>query len=100
MLEKGDRGRDDRRNYFSPGIERFRYDSRDASLAKLTDMERMVFSLVVRNVAEERIAEIQGVSTHTVRHHQEQLMEKLGVHSVAELCAIAARAGLLFSPAD
>lgn len=87
-------------SYFSSGIERMRHRLADPDLAKLSDTERTVFSLVVRNVAKERIAEILGISTHTVRHHRERLMGKLGAHSIGELCVIAARAGLLESPPE
>ena len=63
--------------------------------ALLTDVEHVVFSLVVKDHSKEHIADMLGVSPHTVRHHREHMMTKLGAHSVAELCTIASRTGML-----
>ncbi len=82
-------------SYFSPGVAEVWKQSPDDGLALLTDVEHVVFSLVVKNHSKEQIAELLGISTHTVRHHREHMMAKLGAHSVAELCTIAARCGML-----
>ncbi len=81
--------------YFSPGIAEAWKQAPHEGLALLTDVEHVVFSLVVKNLTKEHIADMLGVSTHTVRHHREHMMAKLGAHSVAELCTIASRTGML-----
>ena len=82
-------------SYFSPGVAEAWKQAPHEGLASLTDVEHVVFSLVVKNLSKEQIADMLGVSTHTVRHHREHMMAKLDAHSVAELCAIASRTGLL-----
>ena len=81
--------------YFSPAIAEASKQTPDAGLASLTDPEHVVFSLVVKNLSKEQMADMLGISPHTVRHHREHMMAKLGAHSVAELCTIAARVGML-----
>lgn len=81
--------------YYSPGISEAWKQAPHEGLALLTDVEHVVFSLVVKNLSKEHIADMLGVSTHTVRHHREHMMTKLGAHSVAELCTIASRTGML-----
>jgi len=81
--------------YVSPQIAAAIDHSQDTGLAQLSDMERVVFSLIVRDAPRDYIASLLNISPHTVRHHRERLMTKLNAHSVAELCAIAARTGLL-----
>ena len=82
-------------SYFSPGIAEVWKQAPDEGLGLLTDVEHVVFSLVVKNQSKEQIADMLGVSPHTVRHHREHMMTKLGAHSVAELCTIASRSGML-----
>ena len=81
--------------YFSPGIAEAWQQAPDEGLSSLTDVEHVVFSLVVKNLSKEHIADMLGVSTHTVRHHREHMMAKLDAHSVAELCTIASCTGML-----
>ena len=78
-----------------PSLELNELHAPDAGLASLTDPEHVVFSLVVKNLSKEQMADMLGISPHTVRHHREHMMAKLGAHSVAELCTIAARVGML-----
>ena len=82
-------------SYFSPYIAEIARHAPHDGLAKLTDIEHVVFSFVVKDLSKEQMAEMLGVSTHTVRHHREHMMNKLGAHSVAELCGIASRVGML-----
>ena len=81
--------------YFSPAIAVASQQAPHEGLASLTDSEHVVFSLVVKNLTKEQMADMLGISTHTVRHHREHMMNKLGAHSVAELCMIASRVGML-----
>ena len=61
----------------------------------LTDREREVFHLVVDGCTSARIASRLGISPKTVDNHRMRLMEKLGLHSIAELLRYASRHGLL-----
>ena len=82
-------------SYFSAAIAEASKQTPHEGLALLTDAEHLVFSLVVENLSKEQMAKMLGISTHTVRHHRERMMNKLGAHSVAELCTIALRLGML-----
>jgi DNA-binding NarL/FixJ family response regulator len=63
--------------------------------ARLTDREREVFQLVVEGKTNAQIAETLFISPKTVDNHRTRLMEKLDVHSTAELMRFAAKHGLL-----
>jgi two-component system response regulator NreC len=84
--------------YFSP------LASRAAARAKLTpppkeeepyqrlsDRERDVFHLVVEGRTNAQIAVLLAISPKTVDNHRTRLMDKLGLHSVAELVRYAAK---------
>ncbi len=62
---------------------------------RLTDREREVFQLVVEGKTNSEIGEILFISAKTVDNHRTRLMEKLGLHSSAELVRFAARHKLL-----
>lgn len=61
----------------------------------LTDREREVFQLIVEGKTNAQIAELLFISPKTVDNHRTHLMEKLGVHSTAELVRYAAKHKLL-----
>jgi RNA polymerase sigma factor (sigma-70 family) len=56
-----------------------------ARLAQLTQREREVLDLVVAGRMNREIAETLDISIKTVEAHRAKIMEKLEVHSVAEL---------------
>jgi DNA-binding NarL/FixJ family response regulator len=62
--------------------------------ASLTPREREVLQLIAEGLSTKRIASRLGVSVKTVETHRRQMMEKLGVQSVAELTKYAIREGL------
>ena len=62
---------------------------------RLTDREREVFQLVVEGRSNAEIAPILGISPKTVDNHRTHLMEKLRIHSTAELVRYAARHHLM-----
>ena len=62
---------------------------------RLTDREREVFQLVVEGKTNAQIADVLCISPKTVDNHRTRLMEKLSVHSTAELIRYAARHNLL-----
>ena len=62
---------------------------------RLTDREREVFQLVVEGRTNAEIGELLFISAKTVDNHRTRLMEKLGLHSAAEVIRYAARHKLL-----
>ena len=66
-------------------------------MASLTTRESQVFDLIVRGKRNKQIAFELGTSERTVKAHRHSVMEKLGVHSLAEAVSIAERLGLLGS---
>ncbi len=60
----------------------------------LTSREREVLQLIAEGLATKQIASQLKVSVKTVETHRRQIMEKLDMHSVAELTKYAIREGL------
>ena len=75
--------------------QRGKLDGHRALLASLTPRERQVFDLIVRGKINKQIAYDLGTTERTVKAHRHQVMEKMRVHSLAELVSIAERLGLL-----
>ncbi|MCK9417872.1 MAG: response regulator transcription factor [Nitrospirae bacterium] len=92
----------DQRTYLSPKISdmivkdytcRFPH-SELSSLMILTAREREVLQLMAEGKPTRDIASILLVSAKTVETYRQQIMEKLDIHSVAELTKFAVREGL------
>ncbi|MHC4116525.1 MAG: response regulator [Planctomycetota bacterium] len=66
----------------------------DSPLAALTGREREVLQLVAEGKTTKEIAVELHVSTKTIEANRRQIMEKLDVHSIAELTKCAVREGL------
>lgn len=66
----------------------------DSPLAALTGREREVLQLVAEGKSTKEIALELHVSTKTIEANRRQIMEKLDVHSIAELTKCAVREGL------
>jgi RNA polymerase sigma factor (sigma-70 family) len=64
-------------------------------VATLTPRERQVFNLIVRGKINKQIAFELGTTERTVKAHRHQVMEKMRVHSLAELVSNAERLGIL-----
>lgn len=64
-------------------------------VATLTPRERQVFSLIVRGKINKQIAYELGTTERTVKAHRHQVMEKMQVHSLAELVSNAERLGMI-----
>jgi FixJ family two-component response regulator len=64
-------------------------------VASLTPRERQVFDLIVRGKINKQIAFELGTTERTVKAHRHQVMEKMEVHSFAELVSVAERLGML-----
>jgi RNA polymerase sigma factor (sigma-70 family) len=63
-------------------------------LSTLTPRERQVFELVVLGKLNKQVAFELGTSERTVKAHRLRVMEKLCVHSLAELVSAAERLGV------
>jgi len=75
--------------------ERHRLEQMRELVAALTPRERQVFGLVVRGRLNKQIAHELGATERTIKAHRHQVMEKMKVHSLAELVSIAERIGVL-----
>jgi FixJ family two-component response regulator len=80
-------------------LERDRLQALQTLVASLTSRESEVFNLIVRGKLNKQIAFALGTSERTIKAHRHSIMEKLGVHSLAEAVSIAERLGLLDPPA-
>ena len=74
---------------------RSKLDGLRSQIALLTPRERQVFELVVQGKMNKQIAVQLGATERTIKAHRHNVMEKMQVHSLAELVAIAERAGVL-----
>jgi FixJ family two-component response regulator len=64
-------------------------------LETLTPREHQVFELVVQGKINKQIAQRLGTTERTIKAHRHQVMEKMGIQSLAELVSIAERLGVL-----
>jgi two-component system response regulator NreC len=64
----------------------------------LTDREREVLTWLARGLSSKAVAGELGISVRTVESHRANLMQKLGVKSVALLIQVAIRQGILDQP--
>ncbi len=76
-------------------VQHGRLEAFRVHLATLTQRERQVFDLIVRGRINKQIAHELGTTERTVKAHRHQVMEKMQVHSLAELVSIAERLGML-----
>ena len=60
----------------------------------LTPCEREVLQLVAEGWGTKQVAAKLGISAKTVEAHRHQIMERLNIHSIAELTKFAVRQGL------
>jgi len=63
--------------------------------AKLTARERQILKLIAEGYTSRQISEILKISFKTVQTHRAHIMEKLGVHSTAELTRYAVTKGIV-----
>lgn len=65
------------------------------TLLSLTAREREVLRLLARGQHNKQIAQSLGLSSKTVDAHRQHIMDKLGLHSIADLTRFAIREGLV-----
>lgn len=83
--------------YFSPQVHHMvdapgRTDDR---FERLTERERHIYQMLAEGNSNKDIAAKLGLSPHTVETHRARIMEKLELHSAAELVLSAVRRGLV-----
>jgi DNA-binding NarL/FixJ family response regulator len=92
------------KSFFSPSIARIILDEfgrqipeRDATdrFDTLSEREREVFQLVAEGLSNKEVAEVLQISPATVETHRAHLMDKLSIHSTAELVLCAVRKGVI-----
>jgi DNA-binding NarL/FixJ family response regulator len=91
------------KKYLSPDIARGVVDeyveisssvSKNPAFVVLTDREREALQLLAEGKSTKEIADALGVSVKTIETHRRNIMEKLNLHSVAELTKYAIREGI------
>ena len=85
--------------YLSPGVSRVVVDAflskTDVPEERLTVRERQVVKLVGEGKTTKEAAAFLGISVKTAESHRTRLMQKLGIHSTAELVRYAVKHGLI-----
>jgi len=90
--------------FFSPAVARIfqdgfarlkEADSVEDRYELLTNRERQIFQLLAEGNSNKEIANRLNLSLHTVETHRWRVMEKLALHSVAELVLDAVRRGMV-----
>lgn len=92
------------KSFFSPAVAKVMLDDYVRHLAEkgiadrfdsLTEREREIFQLAAEGHSNKEIAELLSVSPATVETHRAHILQKLDVHSTAELVLYAVRRGII-----
>lgn len=91
------------KSFFSPAVARLMLDDyvrqRGATAVdrfeSLSEREREVFQLIAEGRTNKEIAALLFISPSTVETHRARIMEKLDVHSAAEIVLYAVRRGVI-----
>jgi len=92
------------KSFFSPSIARVMLDDYVRQLAdkgitdryeSLSEREREIFQLIAEAKTNKEIASLLNVSPSTVETHRAHIMEKLDLHSAAEIVLYAVRRGVI-----
>jgi DNA-binding NarL/FixJ family response regulator len=90
--------------FFSPSIQRILQEAHTRDLhghkvddryELLTERERQLYHMLAEGQSNKEIAARLNLSLHTVETHRTRIMEKMGVHSIAELVLSAVRRGIV-----
>jgi two-component system response regulator NreC len=91
-------------SFFSPAVanlvqegffQNLKYGNIDDRYDLLTERERQIYQLLAEGNSNKEVASRLGLSLHTVETHRAHIMEKLDVHSPAELILHAVRRGMV-----
>jgi two-component system response regulator NreC len=92
------------KSYLSPAVAKFLQDEHVRTLAErgmadrydlLSEREREIFQLVAEGHSNKEIADVLCLATSTIETHRAHIMEKLDVHSAAEIVLYAVRRGVI-----
>jgi two-component system response regulator NreC len=90
------------KSYFSPAVARLMLDdyarqrgTDDDRYESLSDREREIFQLIAEGKVNKEIAALLFISLSTVETHRARIMEKLDLHSAAEIVLYAVRRGVI-----
>lgn len=92
------------KSFFSPAVARVMLDDYVRQLAEkgitdryesLSGREREIFQLIAEGKTNKEIAALLSVSPSTVETHRAHIMEKLDLHSAAEIALYAVRRGVI-----
>jgi len=92
------------KSFFSPGVARLMLDDYVRTLAEkgatdrydtLSEREREIFQLIAEGKANKEMAALLSISPSTVETHRARIMEKLDLHSAAEIVLYAVRRGVI-----
>jgi two-component system, NarL family, response regulator NreC len=92
------------KSYFSPDVSKVVLNDYVRHLAErgvsdrfdaLSEREREVFQLIAEGHSNKAIAQLLNVSPGTIETHRARIMEKLDVHSAAEIVLYAVRKGVI-----
>jgi two-component system, NarL family, response regulator NreC len=91
------------KSFFSPAVARLmsddyarqRGDNAVDRYESLSEREREIFQLVAEGKANKEIAALLFISPSTVETHRARIMEKLDLHSAAEIVLYAVRRGVI-----
>lgn len=95
------------KSYFSPGIAKtlledyvryLRQRKLEDSYDLLTEREREVLQLLAEGKSNKEVANILDLSLSTVETHRTNLMQKLNLHSTAEIVLYAVRKKIICAP--
>jgi DNA-binding NarL/FixJ family response regulator len=92
------------KSFFSPAVARLMEDEDRRQRAErgftdryelLSEREREIFQLIAEGKANKEIAALLSISPSTVETHRARIMEKLDLHSAAEIVLYAVRRGVI-----
>jgi DNA-binding NarL/FixJ family response regulator len=66
----------------------------NSDLEKISAREREVLQLIAEGNSSAEVAAVLHISVRTVDTHRQNVMDKLGIHSIAQLTKFAIRNGL------
>ena len=92
------------KSFFSPAVAKVMLDDYVRHLAErgitdrydsLSEREREIFQLIAEGHSNKEMADLLSLSVSTVETHRAHIMEKLDVHSTAEIVLYAVRKGVI-----
>jgi DNA-binding NarL/FixJ family response regulator len=103
-LVRGIRAVSQGKSFFSPSVAKVMLDDYVRHMTEkgitdryesLSEREREVFQLIAEGKANKEIADLLFISVSTVETHRAHIMEKLDLHSAAEIVLYAVRKGVI-----